>query len=109
MDQIFFDIKTDTKPLEECLQHLRNHFAFALIKNYVNFYIQPNTIQIVSEMVHKIKTEFVQLLQKNQWLSMTTKSAAIEKITSISSLIGYPKWIENTTLVELYYQEVGFY
>lgn len=107
MNKLFLGLETDLNPMEECTQYVKNNFGFALVRNYVNLYTQPHTIASVSEMVHKIKSEFVGMLKENRWLSVETKKAAIEKIVNLACLIGYPKWVENTTLVELYYKEVG--
>lgn len=99
-------MKVDVSPTEECVQYVKNNFGFALIRNYMQFYVQPHTLVTVSEMVHKIKSEFVGMLKENRWLSIATKSAAVEKITNLNYLIGYPKWAENTTEVEMFYREL---
>lgn len=69
--------------------------------------MRPETIISVNEMVHKIKAEFVEMLNMNDWLTLETKTAAVAKVTALESLIGYPKWVQNTTLVDLFYEEVN--
>lgn len=107
VDSEFFNIKSQASLVQDCSNHLRNHFGFALVANYANLYMSPDTIPAVQEMVHKIKSEFVQVLKQNTWLSEETSDAVVEKIIAMDCLIGYPKWVENKTLVAEYYNNVS--
>lgn len=107
VDSEFFHIKSEISLMQECINHVRNHFGFALVANYANLYMSPDTIPAVREMVHKIKSKFVVMLKQNTWLSRETSRAAVEKITGVEYLIGYPKWVENKTLVAKYYNNVS--
>lgn len=106
MDKTFFDLKSDQSVMDECIAHVKSNFGLALIGNYANLFMHPDTIATVARMVQKIKSEFIVMLNANDWLSIETKRAAVEKIVGLDSLVGYPKWVENGTLVDEYYKEV---
>lgn len=106
MDNSIFGVSSDVPRSVECISKVNEHMSIAVIPKYVNLFLNPGVIGTVDSMVQNIKIEFVELLQKNKWLSSKTKYLAIDKIIALKHNIGYPRWADNVTFVRDYYEKV---
>lgn len=106
MDNSILGIKSDIPHSAECINKINEYIPLAVIAKYVNLFLKPGAIEVVNDMVRNIKIEFVEMLQKNTWLSTRTKRLAIEKIIALKHHVGYPDWAENLTYMKDYYEKV---
>lgn len=106
MDKSILGVISDMPRSQECLNKVDQHLALAVVPKYVNLFTQQDLLFKVEEMVHNIKLEFVDMLQENKWMSAETKKLAVEKIMSLKSRVGFPKWVLNKTMLNHYYKEV---
>lgn len=107
MDNSILGVTSDISRPVECISKINEYMSIAVIPKYVNLFLKPGVISTVDNMVRNIKIEFVELLQKNRWLSSRTKYLAIEKIIALKHNIGYPRWVDNVTFVRDYYEKVS--
>lgn len=106
MDKEFLGIKSDVNRNQECISYVKAHFGFALVADYVNLFLKPTVVPVVEQMVHNIKKEFFEVLKGNFWLTQETKAKALEKIVVLRQWVGYPRWVENKTMVADHFQSV---
>ena len=68
-------------------------FAFNtfLTNQYVEHNYKPQTITYVRNMINDYKQIFINKIQRNTWLSPSTKRAALKKLKKIKPIIGYPE------------------
>lgn len=61
----------------------------------------------VALMLKNIRESFNGLVRDTTWMDWPTKKSTLEKSEAMQSLIGFPEWIMNKTLLEDYYDGVG--
>lgn len=106
IDSSILGVTSDVSRPVECINKINEHMNVAVVSKYVNLFLNPGVIGTVDGMVQNIKIEFVEMLQRSKWLSLKTKYLAIEKIIALKHYVGYPKWAENATFVDEYYEKV---
>ena len=57
-------------------------------------------------MIKNIKKEFTKLLQANNWMDNETKAYALEKLTKLDYLVGYPDFILDDKRLDDFYSEL---
>lgn len=76
--------------LISCYQHLITSFDDYLSKLYTDHYSNPQTLNLVEEMVKEIILTFTHGIRESTWMSDTFKSRALRKISAIKIKIGTP-------------------
>ena len=61
----------------------------------------------VETMIANIQKSFKNLVRHTTWMDWETKKSTLEKSDKMISLIGFPEWIINKTLLERHYQGVN--
>jgi len=84
---------------DTCMRRLHGTFGVPMSGLYVRDHFDPESLEKATEMVRYIHQEFVQSLEKVDWMDHKTKMRAIEKAKGISTRIGYAKEILNHTKV----------
>lgn len=82
----------------ECLNFVTKHLGHAVASRYTQLYIDADAVDEVKNILENIKVQFVHNIKASQWLSETTRELAIEKINSMKSLVGFPKFGSNEQL-----------
>jgi len=59
-------------------------------KDYVARYFPPQSKAKMVELVSNLKTAMADRIRINSWMSDTTKSAALEKLSRMDVMVGYP-------------------
>lgn len=72
--------------------------GFALGDLYVESYYQPGEIDYVKNMLSLIKQSLRQKLEHSSWLSAKTQQKALEKLSKMTSRIGFPKPLDYSKL-----------
>ncbi|GBM95705.1 Membrane metallo-endopeptidase-like 1 [Araneus ventricosus] len=75
-------------------------------------------------IVHYIKNAFKELLENSDWMDESTKTAALDKLSSMRSIIGFPSYLQNkaeysevykdfpkltSSLIETYFKVLRYY
>ena len=85
----------DKKELEKRLSTFRIlmiSYAFNtfISKLYIQNNVNTNNINYVKAMAEDLRTVFIRIIKKNKWLQPSTKKKALEKLTQLKFVIGYP-------------------
>jgi putative endopeptidase len=85
----------DKKELEKRLSTFRIlmvSYAFNtfISKLYIQNNVNVNNINYVKAMAEDLRTVFIRIIKKNKWLQPSTKKKALEKMTQLKFVIGYP-------------------
>jgi putative endopeptidase len=59
-------------------------------KLYIQNNINVNNVNYVKSMAEDLRTVFIRIIKKNKWLESSTKKKALEKLTQLKFIIGYP-------------------
>ena len=85
----------DKKELEKRLSIFRilmvsYTFNTFISKLYIQNNININNINYVKALAEDLRTVFIRIVKKNKWLQPSTKKKALEKLTQLKFIIGYP-------------------
>lgn len=70
---------------------------------YSRHKFDSNSKKEVTRIFNFIEKEFILFVKNNTWMSQRTKKAALDRLSSMAVVIGYPGWIlENSTINFLY-------
>lgn len=72
-----------------------------------NFPRDENSKEIVMNLVKKIKSSLIDMLNNATWMDENTKRSAMDKAKSTTAHIGFPKELSNRTKIEEHYQSLG--
>lgn len=62
-------------------------------RTYVETYFPPSSKTMMVELVGRLKTAMAARIQNSAWMSADTKQAALEKLTRMDVMVGYPdRW-----------------
>lgn len=78
-----------------CLAEVMESMGAAVSAMYIRKYFDEDIRKDVLGIIARMQASFRENLEKNTWLDKETKMEAATKLYSISSLIGYPKYIMN--------------
>jgi putative endopeptidase len=68
-------------------------------RTYVETYFPASSKTKMNELVANLKTAMAARIQKSDWMSPETKKAALEKLTKMDVMVGYPdKWRDYSKL-----------
>jgi putative endopeptidase len=66
---------------------------------YVDTYFPPTSKAMMTELVANLKTAMASRIEHSDWMSAGTKKAAIEKLSKMDVMVGYPdKWRDYSRL-----------
>jgi putative endopeptidase len=66
---------------------------------YVDAYFPPSSKAMMNDLVANLKTAMAARIQHSDWMSPETKAAALEKLSKMDVMVGYPdKWRDYSTL-----------
>ena len=85
----------DKKELEKRLSTFRIlmiSYAFNtfISKLYIQNNVNNNNVNYVKAMAEDLRTVFIRIIKKNNWLQPSTKKKALEKMSQLKFVIGYP-------------------
>ena len=66
---------------------------------YVDAYFPPSSKAMMNDLVANLKTAMAARIQRSDWMSPETKAAALDKLSKMDVMVGYPdKWRDYSTL-----------
>lgn len=91
---------------KECISMVNNKLPISVGALYIRQYFKPEAKQAATEMVEHIRQEFKDALQKNEWMDVDTKKAALSKVDAIISHIAYPDELYDDQKLETFYEKM---
>ncbi len=76
-------------PMRVLIQ-MNDSYGDALGREYVNRYFSPETRKAAEKLCQNLKSAFSEHITKLDWMSESTKKAALEKVERMEIKIGYP-------------------
>ena len=92
--------KIDTPPRSRIVaDNVAKKLGHPLSQLYIARHFPVETKRAVEELVGRIKSEFRSRLQENSWLSVSTRSYALNKLDKLAITVGYPaEWIDYSSV-----------
>jgi putative endopeptidase len=75
-------------------------FNTLLTNEYVNKNKKQERVDYVNNMAHDLKTVFIRILKRNNWLSPKTKKYALMKLKYLELIVGSPKILREDPLLD---------
>ena len=76
-------------------------FAMPLCKEFVRRqYFPLSTRTVAYDMATALQETLMEMIRENGWIDDIGKVNALEKVHGMKSLVGYPDWITNDTILE---------
>ncbi|KAF5300019.1 hypothetical protein FQR65_LT09276 [Abscondita terminalis] len=81
---------SEEKPLwEKCVDEVYNNFPLVLSIQYVNKFPIDEAEELINEMIHNIKMEYIATIEAAEWIDKKLKKATVVKLTTMKSIIGF--------------------
>lgn len=74
------------------LDHIEFYLGDAIGQLYVTRHFTESANQAIHRIIANIITEYRETLRAVPWMTMTTRSAAIDKLNRLSIRVGHPRW-----------------
>lgn len=88
---------------KECIDLASGSLSTGSGALYVRKYFKQDSKDAALKMVNSIKAEFERILHKVSWMDETTRAAALSKVKSMVTHIGYPdELMDDKKLIEFY-------
>jgi len=88
---------------KECADIVTGSLPISVGALYIRKHFQEDSRQSALDMVNGIKAEFEHILKKVEWMDDVTRKAALEKVNTMETHIGYPVELrQNEKLIEYY-------
>ncbi|CAF2118844.1 unnamed protein product [Rotaria magnacalcarata] len=84
-----------------CGSYVNINMGFAVAKLYIKKYFDENAKNQSLEMIHNIRSSFIEMLEKSTWMDDISKRKAIEKALAIDEKIGYPDYLNSNNVTQL--------
>ena len=75
-------------------------FNTLLTNEYINKYNNEQAINYVKTMAEDLKTVFVRIIRRNNWMQPKTKEKAIEKLKGLKLIVGSPRMLREDPLLD---------
>lgn len=91
---------------KKCITDIEQTMEFGLASLYVEKALTDEDKGLATEIVANITREFKKNLVNVEWMDVSTKAKAFEKVDSIAKNIGYPQYVKNETYLNRKYKNV---
>lgn len=104
--QALMGIQERPQRWKRCVVDLEETMEFGLASLYVKKALTDEGKRMATEMVKNITQAFKRNLVSVEWMDVSTKAKAFEKVDSIRDNIGYPDYVKNDTYLDILYNRV---
>uniref|UniRef100_V5GXP8 Neprilysin-2 n=1 Tax=Anoplophora glabripennis TaxID=217634 RepID=V5GXP8_ANOGL len=80
--------------------------SFAVAYEYQLRYFNVNKFAKAIQMIKDIKNSFTEIMNQTTWMDEQSKTVAIQKINNLVTIMGYPDFVSNKTLLDRFYENV---
>ncbi|XP_022914109.1 neprilysin-2 isoform X2 [Onthophagus taurus] len=91
---------------KECIEIAAGSLGNAAGALYVRKYFNEDARQNAIKMVKDIRTEFVEIVKKVDWMDEKSRKRALEKAQAMSTHIAYPDELLDDKILEKFYQDL---
>ena len=75
-------------------------FNTFLTNEYISKYNNPQGIKYVKTMAEDLKTVFIRIIKRNDWMQPKTKAKALEKLQNFKLTVGSPEILREDPLLD---------
>jgi len=75
-------------------------FNAFLTNQYIEKYNNPQGIMYVKTMAEDLKTVFIRIIQRNNWMQKKTKQKALDKLKNFKLIVGSPELLREDPLLD---------
>jgi endothelin-converting enzyme len=105
-EKVVSGVSAEDPRWQTCLDRTDSALGFALGKLFVDKAFSGNSKTIAESMIQTIVASFKNNLGNLAWMDEPTRQLAREKADAVIYKIGYPDWIQNSTLLAKYYENM---
>lgn len=98
LEKLILGTQASVPRKRECLNFVTKYLGHAVAPRYTQLYVDADAVDEVKNMLDNIKVQFIKNIRKSKWLGEDARESAVEKISSIKSLVGFPKTQTNQHL-----------
>lgn len=91
---------------ERCADLVYSAMKEIVSRIYAEKYFETATKTEVEEMARRIKDAFEEAIKNTEWMDDETKNKSLIKLEHMTAKFGYPKWLQNTTVLTNLYEYV---
>ncbi|KAK5645944.1 hypothetical protein RI129_004408 [Pyrocoelia pectoralis] len=89
-----------------CVETVSESLRLPLSALYVKKYFENNSKMKAKQIIHDVQEQFTKMLSDVDWLDKDTRKHALEKVSLITSTVGYPHQLINDTFIERYHKKL---
>ncbi|XP_071875858.1 uncharacterized protein [Bombus fervidus] len=71
---------------------------------YIKRYLPENVAKMAKDMIDDIQKEIEYRIEASEWMDDDTKHFVLDKLVHMKNWVGYPSWLQNSTLVKRYFR-----
>ncbi|KAJ3082006.1 Endothelin-converting enzyme 2 [Quaeritorhiza haematococci] len=91
-----------------CVQEIGVHLNYLAGHLFIQYAFNDTQKEAATKMINGLFSAMERKLQTSTWMDDATKQAAIKKLHSIVTVIGYSDWLKDANKVEAYYASLEF-
>ncbi|XP_058117957.1 neprilysin-2-like [Anopheles ziemanni] len=91
---------------KECVDIISGRLPIAVGALYIRKHFREDSKRAALDMVNDIKSEFVNILKKINWMDEVTRVSALEKVSTMVNHIGYPDELMDDGKIADYYKDL---
>lgn len=104
----FYNI-TRRMPEKECLDIITSKLLLLTTAIYARDHFDKNNGKTVNEIGNIIRNESLEVLKNSGWMDNKDREKVIEKLMSMSFVIGHPQELYDTLKLEEFYKDLEFF
>uniref|UniRef100_A0A4Y0BJM9 Neprilysin, neutral endopeptidase 2 n=1 Tax=Anopheles funestus TaxID=62324 RepID=A0A4Y0BJM9_ANOFN len=93
---------------KECVEIISEKFPISVGALYIRKYFREDSKRAALDMVNDIKSVFIDILKKVDWMDEVTRASALEKVSAMATHIGYPDELMDDGKIAEYYKDLEF-
>ncbi|XP_077551191.1 neprilysin-1-like [Haemaphysalis longicornis] len=97
-------VRKDVDRWQECMELVDEFMAPVTGNLYVQHHFSLEAITEMEHMIQRLKYTLNDTFANTTWMDDQTRSAAAEKLEKMRSMIGYPEWLLNASVLERQYR-----
>ncbi|XP_021373561.1 endothelin-converting enzyme homolog [Mizuhopecten yessoensis] len=101
------EAKGDLPRWQQCVEATNKVLGLAVARLFVDKHFDSASKQEVLDMFAKTKSSMRSMLERESWMDLATKTAALEKLDALQARIGYPEEIKDIAYLNKRYNRVS--
>ncbi|KAJ8982592.1 hypothetical protein NQ317_005064 [Molorchus minor] len=80
--------------------------SFAVAYEYQLRHFNVNQLTKALQMIRDLQSSFMEIIDEATWMDEESKTVAVQKVENMVTLLGYPDFADNKTLLDRFYENV---